>query len=60
MLLGIISREMEKATFFLSSVESSEKPGTCHLRRPVSRDRRVLVMGMKAGTVSQPMLLLTL
>ena len=29
--------------------EISQKPGICHVRRPVSRDRRILVMDMEVG-----------
>ena len=46
---------MEKASSFSChkfSVESSEKLGICHVRRPVSRDRRILVMEMKAGKLT--------
>ena len=32
--------------------EISEKPGICHVRRPVSRDRRILVMEMEMGYVA--------
>ena len=30
-------------------MESSKKLGICHVRRPVSRDRRIFIMKMEAG-----------
>ena len=30
-------------------MESSEKLGTCHVRRSVSRDRRILVLVIESG-----------
>ena len=34
-------------------VESLEKLDICHVRRPVSRDRRILAMEMEAGKPAQ-------
>ena len=44
--------EVEKASSFSYHqvpVESSEKLGICHVRRPVSRDRRIMVIEMEVG-----------
>ena len=44
--------EVEKPSSLCYShapVQSPEKLGICHARRPVLRDRRILVMEMEAG-----------
>ena len=47
-LLCLIVRSQSKFALFHASA-SSDKLGICHVCRPVSRDRRILVMELEAG-----------
>ena len=56
MLLWIIHRrrEVDEPSSLCTSycqvpAEISQKLGICHVRRPFSRDRRILVMAMEVG-----------
>ena len=56
MLLWIVSREVKNASSFFYHqvpVESSGKLYICNVRRPVSGDRRMLVMEMEVGKPTQ-------
>ena len=54
MLLSIINKrrdveEPSSLSYCQVPVEISQKLGICYFRRPVSRDRRILVMEMEVG-----------
>ena len=48
-IIFVLNTQASVKTGFILSMFFFKKLGICHVRRPVSRDRRILIMEMEAG-----------